>query len=66
MPKIFEPFDNSVYLQWIDTISEEASDELNEWEINFVANIQQRLISGLTLTENQHKKLEQIYTEKTS
>lgn len=65
MPPIWNPQPNKVLREWIDTIIEEAGDELNEWETRFIANMCDLIYNGRFLTENQEKKLEQIYAEKT-
>jgi len=65
MPPIWQPQSREVYQHWIDTILEEASDELNDWESSFIANIQTTLSIYGKLTEAQAEKLENIYAEKT-
>lgn len=52
------------FLNQIDTIANEASEELSDWEIQFLANLHQRLLEGTPLTERQREKLDQIYKEK--
>ncbi len=63
--EIWKPQPREVYLEWINTISEEASDNLNNWETSFVDSIRQQLLTGRTLTKLQAEKLEVIYVEKT-
>lgn len=65
MPEIWNPQPIEVLKDWVDTIIQEASDELNDWESKFVDDMLIRIYSGKQLTENQQNKLEQIYTEKT-
>ena len=65
MPFAWQPQDRDVLNHWINTIIDEASDSLNEWETNFVNDMQIRLQNGWSWTENQEKKLELIYAEKT-
>lgn len=38
---------------------------LNEWEQNFIADIEERFLSGRDLTVAQDKKLDQIYEKAT-
>ncbi len=64
MPLAFQPQDRKVYQHWIDTILEEASDKLNNWESSFVENMQTCLNLYGKLTEGQANKLESIYAEK--
>lgn len=66
MSKIWKPKDPGLLKLWVQTILDEASDELNDWESNFIIDIQNRLERGYTLTETQEEKLEQIYAEKTA
>ncbi len=65
MAEIWKPKSKEVLQDWIDTIYFEASDSLNEWETNFVDNIQTILNLYGKLSEAQEKTLERIYTEKT-
>jgi len=65
MAKIWEPLNIEVYKSWCEAIQEEASDDLNDWEISFIESIYQRLNKNQNLTENQDKKLEDIYAAKT-
>lgn len=65
MAKIWEPQDIEIYKSWVSAILDEASDNLNDWESNFVTNIQYQLIRGKILTQPQADKLESIYTDKT-
>jgi len=65
MSEMWKPEPNSVYQDWINTIQEESSDALNDWEISFIANVEQRILSGWYLTEAQAVKLEQIYVRHT-
>lgn len=59
-----QPFD--VLQHWIDTILEEASDELNDWETRFVEDMRVKVLNKWSLTQAQEEKLESIYAEKTS
>ena len=64
--KIWQPQPFEVLQQWIDTIQDEASDKLSNWEINFMENISSRVASKWPLTQRQEEILEKIYSEKTS
>lgn len=66
MAKIWQPQSFEVLQSWIDAIIDEASDNLNDWETNFIEDMSIRVANKWTLTENQEKKLEAIYAEKTS
>ncbi len=66
MAEVWKPHPQKVYLDWIKTIEEEASDDLTTWEISFIASIQQRISTNWDLTETQADKLEQVYVKYTS
>lgn len=66
MAEIWKPKDPKLLISWIQAILEEASDELSDWEINFIDDMKLILDGGWTLTQNQEDKLEQIYADKTS
>ena len=65
MKKDWNPLDIKVYKSWVEAILDEASDELNDWESEFVESIAKRLESHKNLTEGQAIKLESIYAIKT-
>ncbi len=65
MALAWKPHDDEVYKDWIDSIVTEASDELNEWESNFVSDMQVKIHNGWKLNQNQAEKLEQIYARYT-
>lgn len=65
MAKIWEPQPTVVLLNWINTILEEASDELNDWETKFIEDMHVRVLNGWKLTQTQEQKLESIYADKT-
>lgn len=65
MSEIWKPQPIEVYQSWVDAILNEASDDLNDWETKFMDNIQIRLNFGNQLTEEQVRKLEEIYTTTT-
>lgn len=66
MPEIWHQQSWDTLEYWVNTILEEASDELNDWETNFVNDIQIRISNRRPLTKLQQDKLEHIYAEKTS
>lgn len=66
MAKIWQPQPFEVLQSWIDAIIDEASDNLNDWETNFIEDMSIRVANRWSLSENQEKKLESIYAEKTS
>lgn len=66
MPKIWEPQDISVYKKWVEDIEYEASDDLTDWENNFIESISTRLSANRNLTQGQAETLEKIYVAKTS
>ena len=65
MSKIWQPQSIDIYKAWIDTIFDESSDSLTDWETNFVESINNQLDNNKQLTERQAEILERIYTEKT-
>jgi hypothetical protein len=66
MSKIWTPQPIEVYRSWVDAITSEASDKLNDWETNFVNDMDDRLSMMRNLTEGQAEKLESIYAKYTS
>jgi hypothetical protein len=65
MSEIKQPIDRITLQEWIDAIVSEASDELTNWEISFIDNIQEQLNRYGRLSEKQEEILERIYAEKT-
>lgn len=65
MAEQWKPQSRETIKHYYDTIIEEASDELNDWELRFITNIGSRILNGCDLTEAQEKKLEDIYVERT-
>ena len=65
MPLGWKPQSIEIYKEWVEVLLTEAQDELTLWELQFVANIESRLINGEILTEAQADKLESIYAAKT-
>jgi hypothetical protein len=65
MAPIRKPIKNEVLQSWIDAILEEASDELNDWEIDFIHNVAVRVAHKQELSIRQEEILEKIYAEKT-
>jgi len=63
MSKLWHPQDRDVINHWLNTILDEASDDLNEWETKFISDMQIKLVNGWTWTQAQEEKLEQIYAE---
>ena len=63
-PPVWKPQPIEVYQSWINQLME-VSEELTQWETNFVENISDRLDRGSNLTERQAEILEKIYVEKT-
>lgn len=66
MSKMWKPQPIEVYKDWLLDILVEASDNLNDWESSFIANLQMRVDCGLNLSQSQAEKLEQIYVKYTS
>ena len=66
MPPPWKPQPFEVLQNWIDTIIEEASDTLTDWETKFVDDMRIRVGNKWPLTQTQEEKLESIYAEKTS
>jgi hypothetical protein len=65
MAEKWKPTEPEVLQSWIDALQYEASDDLSDWESNFVNDMANRLMRGSTLTQSQEEKLEEIYAEKT-
>jgi hypothetical protein len=66
MAQIWKPQTIEIYKSWVDAVTSEASDKLNDWESQFIANITMRLDNGIQLTQPQAEILERLYTEYTS
>jgi hypothetical protein len=62
--KVWKPNPELMKQYW-QAIVDEAQDELNDWELQFVSDLEARVRNGWPLTEAQEKKLEQIYADKT-
>ncbi len=65
MAQMLKPQPIEVYKDWLKAILDEASDQLTDWESNFISNIENRLTVG-PLTEGQANKLESIYVKYTN
>lgn len=65
MSRMWTPQPIEVYKQWVQTILDEASDQLTDWESKFIESIEGRLANGWNLTQGQANSLEQIYADKT-
>lgn len=64
MAEIWKPQTLEVYKSWVSAI-EDVSEELNDWELNFIESISDKLDRRSNLTERQAEVLERIYAEKT-
>lgn len=62
---MWSPQSIEVYQHWVNTLTNEASDDLTDWELDFIDSISHRLDLGNNLTESQANKLESIYSSKT-
>lgn len=65
MARMWKSAGRDALKHYIDTILEEASDELNDWETKFIDDMQIRITNGWPTTQAQEEKLEQIYAAKT-
>lgn len=63
MAEMWKPHSIDTYKHWVVDILTEASNELNDWESNFVSNIDNQLDADRQLSEAQADKLEQIYVK---
>lgn len=50
---------------WLDTIVNEGTDKLNDWEDTFIESILERMSKGEDLTSKQADQLEKIYNKVT-
>jgi hypothetical protein len=65
MAQVWKSQPKEVLQQWIDDILNEASDDLTEWESNFVDSLDSCLRNTGRLSQRQQEILERIYAEKT-
>lgn len=65
MAPIWHPKNQEVLKSWVEAVLDEASDELNDWESDFIQDMENKLSSGQLLNQNQEEKLEQIYAKYT-
>lgn len=65
MAEIWKPKDPELLKSWCQAIIDEASDDLNTWELQFISDIDTKLNNGWKLNQAQEEKLENIYSEKT-
>lgn len=65
MAELWKPQSREIYQSWVNALFEESSDELTEWEMNFVESIDEQLRKDRILSQRQAETLERIYTEKT-
>lgn len=67
-PKPGKVFVNIIHQSWCQelwiTIGT-SKDKMNDWERNFVYSVKQKLLHGHFLSQDEAKKLEKIYAEKT-
>lgn len=63
---MWKPKDNATLKEWVEAVIDEASDDLNDWETNFIEDMRIKIEAGMTLTQAQEEKLEKIYANKTS
>lgn len=66
MAEMWRPKEIEVYRAWVESIKDESSDSLNDWETDFIDSIENRLDQNRNLTQGQAEKLESIYADKTS
>lgn len=66
MSEVWKPQSIDVYKSWVNTVTSEASDKLNDWEMQFIGTIESKLLENRQLTQGQAEKLEQIYSKYTS
>lgn len=66
MAKMWQPQPWDVIEQWLKAITDEALDDLNSWETDFINDMTIRVQNRWQLSEAQEKKLEAIYAEKTA
>jgi len=66
MAKMWHPQPKEVIQSWIDSLLTEASDELSNWEEEFIESCQKGLNKYGHLTEAMESTLEKIYANKTN
>ena len=66
MAPIWKPQPNEVLQQWLNTILEEASDQLNDWGTRFIDDMTIKIANRWSLTQRHEEILERIYADKTS
>lgn len=65
MAEMWRSKSTEVLKDWVQTIIDEASDDLNAWELKFISDMETKLANGWFITQAQQEKLESIYAEKT-
>jgi hypothetical protein len=65
MAPIWKPKETELLKSWLDAIMNEASDDLNSWELKFITDMEVAIINRWSITQAQEEKLEQIYTKYT-
>lgn len=67
MAQMWKPQPREVILGWLDALQDkkELTEDLTEWEMNFVESIRRQIRYKESLTEQQQETLEIIYANKT-
>ena len=65
MSRMWIPQSFEVLEQWWNTIVDESSDSLNDWESKFMESIGIRIANRWKITQAQEEALERIYADKT-
>lgn len=65
MAEMWKPVTAETIKHWLETIMNEAMDELTPWELKFVSDMETRLDNNWTFNQSQQEKLEQIYANRT-
>jgi uncharacterized membrane-anchored protein len=64
MAEVWKSQPKDVLRAWIDAIDDE-SEELTEWEVNFINSIDAQLLHSGSLSQKQQEILEKIYVRYT-
>ena len=65
MAEVWKSQSPDIYKAWLQTILDEATDELSNWETKFIDDITSKVMNGWALTQFQAEKLEEIYAKYT-
>lgn len=65
LPNSYNNENIELWRYWLDTVTTEASDKLNDWENYFIDSISLQLYGRGTLSEKQVEILERIYAKYT-